>query len=205
MGLTDRETCPNPPGGKPSACDSKEKRLRFFAFALEGMVAIAVMTGCGGSSGGSAPLAQPPTVPTNLAAGTATQTSVTLTWTASTSSAGVAGYNVFRNGSKVGTSATASYTDTGLTPATAYSYTVSAYDATGDTSAASAALQLTTLALQPPTTPANLTAGTITASSIALSWTASTSAAAVTGYTVFRNGSKVGTSATASYTLPTAT
>ena len=158
-----------------------------------------LVNGCGGggqSNSGTSAL----TAPTNLAAGTATSSSVSLTWTASSSSAGVAGYNVFRNGTKVGTSATTSYTDTGLSASTSYSYAVSAYDSSGNTSALSAAVTVTTLAVQPPTTPTNLAVGAITYTSVTLSWTASTSSAGVAGYNILRNGTKVGTSTSTSYT-----
>jgi pullulanase len=144
--------------------------------------------------------AQPPTVPTNLTAEAITYSSVTLNWTVSTSSAGVAGYNIIRNGAKVGTSTSASFTDTGLSPSTSYSYTVSAYDASGNTSVASAALTVTTLVVAAPTAPSGLSAGSITATSLALSWTASSSPVGVSGYNVFRNGTQVGTSSTTSYT-----
>jgi hypothetical protein len=60
----------------------------------------------------------------------------------------VAGYKVFRNGSQVGTATATSYTDTGLTPGTDYSYAVSANDAAGNESAQSA----------PPATAATMAA-----------------------------------------------
>ncbi len=47
------------------------------------------------------------------------------------------GYLIFRGGTQVGTSTSTSYTDTGLASSTAYSYTVKARDAAGNTSAAS--------------------------------------------------------------------
>jgi chitodextrinase len=53
-------------------------------------------------------------------------------------------YNVYRGGSLVGSPTTTSYTDTGLTADTAYSYTVKAKDSAGNLSAASAALSVTT-------------------------------------------------------------
>jgi hypothetical protein len=40
----------------------------------------------------------------------------------------VAGYRVFRNGTAIATTATTSYSNTGLTASTTYTYTVSAYD-----------------------------------------------------------------------------
>ncbi|HWO62599.1 MAG TPA: discoidin domain-containing protein, partial [Umezawaea sp.] len=79
----------------------------------------------------------------------------------------------------------------GTTRATKYGYSlweVRAYgtaDSTGDTRA--------------PSTPAGLAAGTTTASSVALTWSASTDNVGVTGYDVLRNGQVVATSATTSF------
>ncbi|MGC2224033.1 MAG: fibronectin type III domain-containing protein [Methylocella sp.] len=85
-----------------------------------------------------------PTIPTNLSASPVSPTQINLTWTASTS-VGVTGYNIYRNGTLVGTSTTNAYSDTGLTPATYYTYTVSAYDAAGNVSALLSAVKHTTL------------------------------------------------------------
>jgi chitodextrinase len=86
----------------------------------------------------------PPSAPTNLHAGTTTSSTVPLSWTASTDNVGVAGYDVYRNGSLVGSSTTTSFTDTGLTASTQYSYTVKARDAAGNQSAASNTATATT-------------------------------------------------------------
>ncbi|TAK64007.1 MAG: hypothetical protein EPO18_04960 [Methylobacter sp.] len=82
-----------------------------------------------------------PSVPGNLAA-TSDSSKVNLTWSASTDNVGVAGYNIYRDGTKIGTSATTSYTDTSAVGGTAsggaiYNYTVKAYDAAGNISASS--------------------------------------------------------------------
>ena len=45
---------------------------------------------------------------------------------------------------------------------------------------------------QPPTTPTGLSASSVTASSVSLQWNASTDDTTVTGYTVYRNGTAVG-------------
>jgi chitodextrinase len=95
----------------------------------------------------------PPTAPTGLTAPSKTATSVSLAWTASTDNVGVAGYRVFRGTTQVGTPTTTSYTDTGLTASTAYSYTVKAIDAAGNLSAASTALAVTTNAATDTTAP----------------------------------------------------
>jgi chitodextrinase len=59
---------------------------------------------------------------------------------------------------------------------------------------------------QPPTTPTGLTAQSSTARDVVLSWNASTDDVGVTGYTVYRNGTAIGTSSGASpgYTDTTA-
>ncbi|WP_308636436.1 fibronectin type III domain-containing protein [Paenibacillus silvisoli] len=95
-------------------------------------------------SGGSDTTA--PSAPTGLSASSVTDTTATLTWTASTDNVGVTGYKVYRNGTEVGTAAGTSYTDSGLTASTTYTYTVKAADAAGNLSAASSSAQATTTA-----------------------------------------------------------
>jgi hypothetical protein len=69
---------------------------------------------------------------------------INLSWTASTDNVGVTGYKIYRNGTQVGTSNTVSYSDTGVSSNTSYSYSVAAYDAAGNTSAQSATASATT-------------------------------------------------------------
>ncbi|AIQ46287.1 alpha amylase [Paenibacillus sp. FSL R7-0273] len=85
-----------------------------------------------------------PTVPGNVTATVQNASSALVSWTASTDNVGVTGYEIYRNGVKVGTSATTSYTDSGLAGQTNYSYTVKAFDAAGNLSAFSAAALVTT-------------------------------------------------------------
>ncbi|GIJ62589.1 DUF4832 domain-containing protein [Virgisporangium aurantiacum] len=87
----------------------------------------------------------PPSAPTGLAATATTPTSIALSWTAATDNVGVTGYQVFRNGTLVGSPTVTSYTDTGLA-AGSYTYTVRARDAAGNVSAASAAVTAATAA-----------------------------------------------------------
>jgi chitodextrinase len=88
----------------------------------------------------------PPSVPLGLTATAASSTRINLAWSASTDNVGVSGYHVFRGGTQVATAITNSYADTGLSPSTAYTYAVRAYDAAGNTSALSATASATTLA-----------------------------------------------------------
>jgi chitodextrinase len=53
---------------------------------------------------------------------------------------------------------------------------------------------------QPPTTPANLHATSVAATNVSLAWNAATDNVAVTGYTVYRNGAAVGTTASSTLT-----
>ena len=141
-----------------------------------------------------------PTVPTGLTSPTQTVSSNTLNWTASTDNVGVTGYKVYRNGTQVGTSASTSFTDTGLTPKTAYSYTVAAFDAAGNTSAQSTTQSFTTLAdTTAPSVPTGLVKTANTLTSINFSWTASTDNVGVTGYKVYRGGVQIATGASTSF------
>ncbi|MNI75568.1 Chitinase A1 precursor [compost metagenome] len=71
-------------------------------------------------------------------------TSLTLNWTASSSVNPVSQYTVYRNGSAIGQTGGLSLQDSGLTPATQYSYFVTATDNQGSTSLPSSALAVKT-------------------------------------------------------------
>ncbi|MGW4381471.1 cellulase family glycosylhydrolase [Kitasatospora sp. NPDC004531] len=100
----------------------------------------------GGSGGGGTGDTQAPSVPGGLAVTGTTASSVSLSWSASTDNTGVTGYDVYRGGTKVASTAGTSYTDSGLSAATTYSWTVRAKDAAGNVSASSAAVTATTSA-----------------------------------------------------------
>lgn len=89
-----------------------------------------------------------PSVPTGLTATAISSSQINLSWSASTDTggSGLAGYRVYRDGSGtplVQQSGT-TYSDTGLTASTLYSYRVSAYDNQGNESAQSSAQSATT-------------------------------------------------------------
>jgi fibronectin type 3 domain-containing protein len=86
----------------------------------------------------------PPTAPTGLTASGTTSTSTSLSWGASTDNVGVTGYHVLQNGATVATVTGTTYTATGLTPSTAYTYQVNAFDAAGNVSAGSNTISVTT-------------------------------------------------------------
>jgi glucose/arabinose dehydrogenase len=102
----------------------------------------------------------PPSVPSGVTATAQSTTEIQVTWTASTDASGISTYRVFRDGTAtaVGNPTSTTFTDTGLTPDTRYSYTVVAVDAatTPNTSAASDAASVRTPPLTPPAGPVKL-------------------------------------------------
>ncbi len=144
----------------------------------------------------------PPSAPGNLRSTAVTSSSVALAWDASTDNVGVTGYEVYRGGTLVTTVTGTSHTDTGLTAATSYTYTVRARDAAGNRSPASNALTVTTSGGNTgvPGQPGAPSVTGTTNTSISLSWGASSGT--VTGYRVYEGGTQraqvTGTTATIS-------
>ncbi len=87
-----------------------------------------------------------PTAPAGVRAKASSPTAAGLTWSASSDAVGVAGYTVRRDGAEVaglGAGST-SFRDAGLAPERAYAWTVEAFDAAGNRSAASTPATATT-------------------------------------------------------------
>ena len=157
-----------------------------------------------GTSPCPTPDTTPPSVPAGLAVSALTSTSLTLSWAASTDNVAVTGYYVLRNGSKIATVTGTSYADSGLSPGTAYSYTVHAFDAAANVSVASSALVATTPGgsdTQPPTVPANLVVTPLSSTSVTVSWAASTDNVGVAGYQVWATNVAVVVKGATSYTF----
>ena len=90
-----------------------------------------------------------PTIPTGLTATAVSSSQINLSWTASTDNVGVTGYDIYRGGTPLTTVIGTSYSNTGLTASTLYSYTVRAKDAAGNNSTQTASASATTLAATP--------------------------------------------------------
>jgi chitodextrinase len=95
-------------------------------------------------SGSGAADTQAPSAPTSLTATAVSSSQINLSWNASSDNVGVSGYDIYRGGALVASSATTSYSNTGLTGSTVYSYTVRAKDAAGNVSSASNTASATT-------------------------------------------------------------
>lgn len=132
----------------------------------------------------------PPSTPV-ISSSTITSASISVNWTASTDNVGLANYQVYLNGGVVNTvsTATLSYTYTGLTPATSYALRVRAVDTSGNF-ADSNTINITTNAgsdTQAPTAPV-LTSTNQDVNTVDLDWTASTDNIGVTEYQIHRVG-----------------
>lgn len=97
-------------------------------------------------AGGGVTDTEPPTAPGGLTRAGASADTVSLGWTASTDNLGVTGYDVFRDGYQAATvgGGTTTAAIGGLMPATRYTFTVRARDASGNVSPMSAPLDVTT-------------------------------------------------------------
>ncbi len=160
----------------------------------------------------------PPTVPATLTATVISSTQINLSWAASSDVVGVTGYLIERcsgtgcsNFGQIANGTATSYSDTGLTPSSSYTYRVRAVNAGNNVSDYSTTATATPGGggggdTQPPTAPSGLSASA-TASSANLSWTASTDNVGVTAYYIERclgsgctTFTQIGTSSTDSYT-----
>ncbi len=135
-----------------------------------------------------------PTTPANVRGESTGTTTIHLAWDASTDNVGVAGYEIRRDGqylTAVGGSTTL-FDDSGLSVSTTYSYSVVAFDAAGNHSAASVPISVTTASppdTAAPSVPSLVGAVGTSGSSIRVSWTASSDNVGVVAYDVYSDGS----------------
>jgi subtilisin family serine protease len=133
----------------------------------------------------------PPVAPTSLAAVVISSTQINLSWT--DNSINETGFKIFRRTGTTGNwtiiatpgQNTTLFQNTGLTPGTTYSYTVLAYNPTGD-SAGSNEVTVTTPAVPLPG-PTNLQASVLSANQVTLTWI--DNATTETGFRLLRRSS----------------
>ena len=156
------------------------------------------------STAPATPDTQAPTPPSGLSLSGLGCQSATLTWQASTDNVGVAFYDVYHDGQKMlSVSGTTLSTVLTLTAGAKWGLYVNARDAAGNVSQASSTLPVTVpqcqIDAQAPSTPTGLK-GSVSGTTVSLSWTASTDNVGVTAYDIYRNDVKVGSTAALSYT-----
>jgi chitodextrinase len=145
----------------------------------------------GGPACAETPDRAAPSVPERLAAEPVSDRAVSLTWAASTDDAGIAGYEVLRDGAVVATTGALTTRLDGLRPALEACWTVRAFDRAGNRSAAGVPACACTPDLVPPSAPDDLVAIAPDEHEVAVRWSAATDDVAVTGYEVTRGERRV--------------
>jgi glucose/arabinose dehydrogenase len=130
-----------------------------------------------------------PTVPGPPSCSDIGETSLTLSWGAATDNVGVVAYDIYHDGTQIDTAAgdATSKRLTGLQSNFEYRLSVFARDAAGNVSDSSALATCRTLPIvdpNPPTAPGQPTYSTVTATSVNLTWGASTDDRGVTAYLI---------------------
>jgi len=148
---------------------------------------------------------QPPSPPADLRASSATRSSITFTWTAATDNVGVTGYDVAVGSASPVRVTTLGYTVDALACGTSVTVSVVAVDRAGNRSTPASATASTSACLTTdttaPTAPTGLSASSVTAIAVTLTWTASRDDVGVSGYDVYRGSTRVDSTAGTSYTF----
>ncbi len=126
-----------------------------------------------------------------------TVSSIGFSWTASPDNCEMQKYNIYRNGTLIGSVdyPATSFTDSGLAEKTTYNYTIKAVDASGNESEFSNTATGETMEaddIEAPTIPANLLTNNATYNSLGLIWEASTDNREMLKYNIYRNGTLIG-------------
>ncbi|MEU4703402.1 fibronectin type III domain-containing protein [Nonomuraea dietziae] len=134
-----------------------------------------------------------PTSPGNLRTTSVSGTAITIEWDAASDNVGVAGYGIYRDGSKQGADQTSlSHTFSGLTPGQSYVLGVDATDMAGNRSARATLSVTAEVDVTPPTVPGQLRLVAATHNSLSVAWDPSTDNTAVAGYGVYVDGVRQG-------------
>ncbi|TEB05929.1 Chitinase A1 precursor [Pelotomaculum schinkii] len=143
-----------------------------------------------------------------LTASNVTSSELTLTWTPAADDTGVTSYAIYQGTTQIGTVAGAvySYSVTGLSANTTYTFTVQAGNAAGNWSTTGPSTSVTTAAaassdITAPTWPdgSSLTASNVTSSELTLTWTPAADDTGVTSYALCQDTTQIGTVAGAVY------
>ena len=143
-----------------------------------------------------------PAAPTAIHVTGATQSSVSLAWTAGS---GATSYRLYRSGVVLATTTATSATWAGLNCGSTYRFSVQSSNSAGtstrvDFSASTGACGGAADSAA-PSTPSGLAASAVTATSLALQWSSSTDNVGVTGYTTYQAGAGASTGTKTSSTV----
>jgi len=151
---------------------------------------------------------QPPSIVNSIFTSAVSDSSIHVSWNKPWDDFGIAGYNIYRDGSYYDTATSTNYIDKGALSGTLHDYQISAFDFSGNYSALSAVASARTHGIAPPAPqfdpgnnnnagadrpkkPYQLGATVLNGNSIRLSWQTPESQRRVTGYNVHRDGAYV--------------
>lgn len=149
-----------------------------------------------------------PTTPSNVTVRLADTGGVELRWRESSDDIGVSGYRIFRNGSALGTSKTALFRDRDAKQGQKYVYSVVAFDASGNVSTMSPKAEISvpvsdnaiaTTDTVPPAAPSDISVEVLGGHAVRIRWGVSNDNVGVANYMVYRDGSNIGTTFSATY------
>jgi len=141
--------------------------------------------------------AQAPTAPTGLVASSISANAFALNWTAANDNMAILGYEVYNGTTLIGKSKGTTINIKGLTAATNYGITVKAVDTSGNKSADSESLSVTTtntVDATVPSVPTTLSATEINGTGFRLNWTAATDNIGIGGYEAYSGTTLIGSS-----------
>ena len=154
----------------------------------------------------------PPSPPQNQTISAVTAASFKMSWSPAVDNVGVTDYAVYLDGARVAVTPSTSYTYTGLSCSQTYTVGLEARDAAGNASDIRYATgRVSTSACgasapappptdsQAPTAPGNPAVGTVSQTSVAVSWSPSSDNVGVTGYGYYRGTTSVGNGTGTSY------
>ena len=144
-----------------------------------------------------------PTIPLNLVGTNFTEYNIDLSWDASTDNIGVMGYNIYQDGSFIGTSTTLNYSNSNLPympPNIVYDFKITAFDAAGNISGFSN-IESVWVDTIDPSNPTNLSSDSTTETTTNLTWDVSTDNFGVAGYNIYEDNVLLTTVTSTSYNV----
>ncbi|MDE5779899.1 MAG: fibronectin type III domain-containing protein, partial [Lachnospiraceae bacterium] len=129
----------------------------------------------------------PPTSVTSITETESTATTISIRYEGASDEGGIAGYEIYRNGIRVGATSNETFTDRGLLPSTTYTYKVYAFDSFRNMAVDSPEIKAVTKDdTEAPSIPQGLSILKRTGSSITLTWQPATDNVKTAGYKVYR-------------------
>lgn len=149
---------------------------------------------------------QAPTVPGPIDVTSTSDTTITITWAASSDNRGVAGYGAYLDGTRVTGTPRTTLTFSGLSCGTSYIVAVDAYDAARNQSEQASVVAGTSPCeaeadTEPPTAPTELIVEAAGQTKLTLAWKAASDNRGVAGYGLYVAGNLVASTAETDFTL----